>query len=115
VNPPAVRTDADQVMDILHEEGGRIYQRELVDRTEWSASKVSRLLSTMEDDGLVEKVRIGRENVVTVADTDSADAENEGAITGDGTSDEGEDGESGTDESSEGNDAGGESTGETSA
>ena len=72
---PPVKTDEQRIIDILSEHDGRIYQRDLVDRTEWSASKVSRLLSTMEDDGRIEKIRIGRENVVTLPDTDANPAE----------------------------------------
>jgi hypothetical protein len=70
---PPVKTDEQRIVEILSAHDGRIYQRELVDRTEWSASKVSRLLSTMEDEGRIEKIRIGRENVVTLPDADAAD------------------------------------------
>jgi hypothetical protein len=75
---PPVKTDEQRIIDILTAHNGRIYQRDLVDRTEWSASKTSRLLSTMEDDGRIEKIRIGRENVVTLPDTE-ADAAGEAA------------------------------------
>ena len=68
---PPVKTDEQRILDILRAHDGRIYQRDLVDRTEWSASKTSRLLSAMEDDGRIEKIRIGRENVVTLPDTDA--------------------------------------------
>lgn len=72
---PPVKTDEMRIMEMIADEGGRIYQRELVDRTDWSASKVSRLLSTMEEDGRIEKTRLGRENVVTIADSDTDDGD----------------------------------------
>jgi hypothetical protein len=65
-----VQTDEDRVLNILYEHGGRIRQRELAEQTEWSDSKVSRLLSGMEEDGHLNKVRIGRENVIVLDDED---------------------------------------------
>ncbi len=61
-------TDEDRVKRLLRENGGRLQQGEFVERTEWSKSKVSRLLSRMEEDGDVEKITIGRENLVVLAD-----------------------------------------------
>jgi hypothetical protein len=64
----------------------------------------------MDDDGLVEKVRIGRENVITVAERDETVTRDEDTETMDGGDDEGE-----ADRTSEGNESGSEGTGETSA
>jgi len=61
-------TDEDRVRRLLRENGGRLQQGEFVERTEWSKSKVSRLLSRMEEDGEVEKITLGRENLVVLAD-----------------------------------------------
>jgi uncharacterized membrane protein len=57
-------TDEDRVVRILKEEGGKMKQAEIVDRTDWSKSKVSMLLSNMEDEGTISKLRLGRENVI---------------------------------------------------
>jgi hypothetical protein len=57
-------TDEDRVVRILEEEGGKMKQAEIVDRTDWSKSKVSMLLSNMEDEGTISKLRLGRENVI---------------------------------------------------
>lgn len=57
-------TDEDRVVRILEEEGGKMKQAEIVDRTDWSKSKVSMLLSNMEEDGKISKLRLGRENVI---------------------------------------------------
>jgi len=57
--------DAWRVRRLLDEHGGRLPQSEIVERTGWSKSKVSRVLSAMADDGQIQKIRIGRENLVT--------------------------------------------------
>jgi hypothetical protein len=62
--PPLI-TDEDRVLRMLDEHDGRLPQSDIVERTEWSKSKVSRLLSRMEDDDQIKKITIGRENLVT--------------------------------------------------
>lgn len=57
-------TDKERVRRLIAAEGGHMRQRAIVDRTGWSKSRVSRLLSAMVDDGTVVKLRVGRENVV---------------------------------------------------
>lgn len=59
-----VLTDEDRVLRILRENGGWVYQGLIVEETTWSKSKVSRLLSRMADEGTIEKVSVGRQNVV---------------------------------------------------
>jgi hypothetical protein len=58
-------SDEDRVMGLLDEQGGRMKQVEIVERTGWSKSKVSMLLSDMEDDGEISKLRVGRENIIS--------------------------------------------------
>ncbi|WP_440989240.1 helix-turn-helix transcriptional regulator [Haloarchaeobius baliensis] len=60
-------TDEDRVVELLTENGGRMRQSNIVDETDWSKSKVSMLLSDMEDDGSISKLRVGRENIVSLA------------------------------------------------
>jgi hypothetical protein len=67
VTDPTPPTDEDRVRRLLRENGGRLQQGEFVDRTEWSKSKVSRLLSRMAEDGEVEKITLGRENLIVLA------------------------------------------------
>ncbi|MFC7186785.1 helix-turn-helix transcriptional regulator [Halorubrum yunnanense] len=69
---PALLTDEDRVTRVLREEGGRMKQSDVVDALGWSKSKTSRVLSRMADAGEVEKLRIGRENVIDVVDDDEA-------------------------------------------
>ncbi|WP_435159767.1 DUF7343 domain-containing protein [Haladaptatus sp. DFWS20] len=59
-----VVTDADRVLELLRENGGRLPQGEIIQKTGWSKSKVSRLLSKMEDKQQVSKINIGRKNIV---------------------------------------------------
>jgi hypothetical protein len=60
-------TDEDRVVGLLEENGGRMKQVDIVEETGWSKSKVSMLLSDMEDDGEISKLRVGRENIVSLA------------------------------------------------
>jgi len=60
-------SDEDQVLHLLDENGGRMKQVAIVEETEWSKSKVSMLLSDMEDDGQISKLRLGRENIISLA------------------------------------------------
>ncbi|WP_323191225.1 helix-turn-helix domain-containing protein [Halostella sp. PRR32] len=62
--PPLITDDA-RVLRMLDEHSGRLPQSEVVERTEWSKSKVSRLLSRMEDEDQIKKITIGRENLIT--------------------------------------------------
>ncbi|WP_435333413.1 helix-turn-helix transcriptional regulator [Haloarchaeobius sp. TZWWS8] len=60
-------TDEDRVVRLLERNGGRLRQSHIVDETDWSKSKVSMLLSEMEDEGTISKLRVGRENIVSLA------------------------------------------------
>ena len=57
-------SDREQVTELLEENGGRMRQSDIVRSVDWSKAKVSRLLSELEDDGEVSKLRLGRENLV---------------------------------------------------
>lgn len=52
------------VLDALEENGGRLWQRELVEVTDRPSSTVSRWLCTLEETGAVERIQIGREKLV---------------------------------------------------
>lgn len=65
------RSKEDEILGILRNHGGRMKQADLVEETDWSKATVSRLLSTLEDDGRVEKIRVGRGNVVQLTGTRS--------------------------------------------
>ncbi|SDR06948.1 helix-turn-helix transcriptional regulator [Natronobacterium texcoconense] len=59
-------TDEDRVVKLIRENGGRMKQVNIVEETGWSKSKVSMLLSDMEDDGTISKLRVGRENIISL-------------------------------------------------
>lgn len=61
-----LQSDEDRVMTLLEDHGGRMRQSQIVEETGWSKSKVSMLLSGMEEEGQITRLRVGRENVVTL-------------------------------------------------
>ena len=60
-------SDEDRVLRLLEDNGGRMKQVNIVDETGWSKSKVSMLLSDMEEEGAISKLRVGRENIISIA------------------------------------------------
>jgi hypothetical protein len=60
-------SDEERVIALLEEHGGRMKQVDIVGNTNWSKSKVSMLLSEMESEGTISKLRVGRENIVSLA------------------------------------------------
>lgn len=71
---PELATDEDRVVAALEAEGGRMRQSDLADQLDWSASKTSRVLSDMADEGEIEKLRIGRENVIDRVDENGTES-----------------------------------------
>jgi hypothetical protein len=61
---PEPMTNEDRIRQMLDANEGRIRQADIVEQTDWSKSKVSRLLSKMESDGEIRKISIGRENLI---------------------------------------------------
>ncbi|SEV83961.1 helix-turn-helix transcriptional regulator [Natrinema salifodinae] len=59
-------TDEDRVVKLIRENGGRMKQVNIVEETSWSKSKVSMLLSDMEEEGTISKLRVGRENIISL-------------------------------------------------
>lgn len=67
---PELLSDEERVLRLLKQNGGRMKQASIVEETGWSNAKVSQLLSQMDDDEEIEKLRIGRENLITLPDVD---------------------------------------------
>jgi hypothetical protein len=63
---PELLSDEERVEQLLREHDGRMKQSKIVEETRWSNAKVSQLLSSMEEAGRVEKLRIGRENLISL-------------------------------------------------
>lgn len=64
----AVLTDEERVLELLNANGGRIRQAAIAEEFDWSASKTSRVVGRLSDEGSVEKLQLGRENLVTLPD-----------------------------------------------
>ncbi len=76
VDPPedlSLLADDERVLRLLEDNGGRMRQADIVSETDWSDAKVSQLLSSMADDDRITKLRIGRENLISLPDVDALD------------------------------------------
>jgi LPXTG-motif cell wall-anchored protein len=71
-------SDEERVERLLERNGGRMRQAQIVEESGWSDAKVSQLLSAMADEERVEKLRIGRENLISLPDTDVIDEADDG-------------------------------------
>ncbi|RKD93308.1 hypothetical protein ATJ93_2926 [Halopiger aswanensis] len=72
---PELLSDEERVHRMLKRNGGRMKQATIVKETGWSNAKVSQLLSQMDDDGEIEKLRIGRENLITLPEVDPTEVD----------------------------------------
>jgi hypothetical protein len=63
-------SDEERVERMLDQNGGRMKQANIVKETGWSNAKVSQLLSQMDEDDRIDKLRIGRENLISLPDED---------------------------------------------
>jgi uncharacterized membrane protein len=61
-------TDLVEVLDVIQSHRGRITQKDLRSKLDYSEVKVSLLLSELEKRGLIKKLKRGRENIVILAD-----------------------------------------------
>jgi hypothetical protein len=71
-------SDEERVESLLERNGGRMKQANIVRETGWSDAKVSQLLSAMAEEGRVDKLRLGRENLISLPDQDEGDGEDGG-------------------------------------
>ena len=62
----------ERVVRLLETNGGQLRQQEIVEAMDRSPSTVSRYLSSLEDDRRIKRVRVSRENVVFLPDSDPA-------------------------------------------
>ncbi len=60
--------DLKDLLDVIRASGNRITQRELRKKSPYSESKVSLMLSDLEERGLVEKFKRGRGNIIRIPD-----------------------------------------------
>ncbi|MFC6731012.1 MarR family transcriptional regulator [Haladaptatus sp. DYSN1] len=67
-----IYSDEAFIEHLLSASDGRLNQAAIVSQTDWSKSKVSRLLSAMADDGDVVKIQLGRENLICLPGAEPA-------------------------------------------
>jgi hypothetical protein len=63
-------SDEERVEHLLEQNGGRMKQASIVQETGWSDAKVSQLLSAMAEEDRINKLRLGRENLISLPDED---------------------------------------------
>lgn len=61
-------TPAEFIHLFIRSKGGHVRQQTLNSCLPWSKATVSRLLTRLEEEGVIERVRLGRENVVRLAE-----------------------------------------------
>ncbi|PSP72174.1 IclR-like transcriptional regulator [Halobacteriales archaeon QS_3_64_16] len=110
---PDLLTDEDRVLHLLDRHGGRMKQSRIVEGTEWSKAKVSRLLSSMDDEDAIEKLSLGRENVISL-DREWIEASTSTASPS-STADDAEDEDTDADAETDAPEAGADRTGRTPA
>lgn len=76
-----LKPDERRILRLLGRHDGELRQSEVVDRLDWSKAKASRLLSNLETTGDVEKIDVGRENLIVLTD-DRSETADEPAIAG---------------------------------
>lgn len=61
-------TNEERVLKYLNSKGGRAKQKSIGEEFEWSDARTSQLLSRMEDEGEINRLRMGREKIVEIPD-----------------------------------------------
>lgn len=67
----SVQTDEERVLQLLEERDGRVRQADIAEAFDWSASKTSRVIGSMVEAEDIEKLQLGRENLIDLMDEDS--------------------------------------------
>ena len=70
-------SDEERIEHLLERNDGRMKQATIVDEVGWSDAKVSQLLSAMAEEGRVDKLRLGRENLISLPE-DGSDEDGDG-------------------------------------
>nr|WP_276273385.1 hypothetical protein [Halomicroarcula sp. GDY20] len=73
--PEELLSNEEQVLKLLREHGGRIKQQRVASELDWTDAKTSQVVGGLRDEDELETFRIGRENVVTLPDTDISESD----------------------------------------
>lgn len=68
--PEELLSNEERVLRLLEAEGGRIKQKEVAERLDWTAAKTSQVVKGLREDDELDVFRLGRENVLTLPDED---------------------------------------------
>lgn len=83
--PEELLSPEERVLRFVRENGGRVKQQEVVTEFDWTAARTSQVVGSLRDEDRIETFRLGRENVLTLPETD--------VVGDDGGDDDGEDDE----------------------
>lgn len=72
--PTALLSNEEQVLRLLAEHDGRMKQQDVVQQLGWTDAKTSQVVSELREAGEIESFRLGRENVLSIAEEDGTDA-----------------------------------------
>ena len=71
--PSELLSNEERVEQFLESAGGRAKQQAVVEALDWTEAKTSQVVNEMQDEGVIEKFRIGRENVLKLPEADDLD------------------------------------------
>lgn len=60
----------ERVLELVEANGGRMKQKQVTEELDWSAARTSQVVGKLREAGTLESFRLGRENVLTLPDTD---------------------------------------------
>ncbi|WP_049951595.1 helix-turn-helix transcriptional regulator [Halostagnicola larsenii] len=75
--PPELLSNEERVLQLLEKRGGRLKQQQVVSELDWTEAKTSQVVSGLREDDEIDVFRIGRENVLTVAEEEADDRSDE--------------------------------------
>lgn len=64
--PEELLSDEERVVRLLEEHGGRMKQQAVVEELDWSETKTSQVVKELHEDEMIERYRLGRENVLAL-------------------------------------------------
>ncbi|MFB6283096.1 MAG: helix-turn-helix transcriptional regulator [Halobacteria archaeon] len=70
---PELMSNEERVLHKLRESGGRLKQKDLAEDLDWTAAKTSQVVGGMQEEGDIEKFRLGRENVLALPEASLKD------------------------------------------
>lgn len=68
--PPELLSNEERVLRLLEQRGGRVKQQEVVSELGWTEAKTSQVVGELREDGEIEVFRIGRENVLSLPESE---------------------------------------------